>query len=319
MRAGLYLFDLLICIVLGALMAAIVLTPMPLGLRLGRALGMTYYHLRRKSRRETHRNLMLAFGDSLSPAARERLARRVFRHFGQAAFEMVYAGMFLGPRTFRRHVRVHNEEAAAKMLAAGHGMICVTAHLGNWEVVGTAAGLFGFPLHSLYRPVGGPLLDWLTHVLRERHGQRLVPVAGSMARLTELVRQGKCIGLLADQYARRRDIFVKFFGLPSATTGLVALLAQKTGAPILAGYAVRRGEGFSYDLFLEPLPVEKTGNRRADLVQLTQAYMASVEKFARRYPEQYLWMHRRWRIRDLHAAGIEAPWHDPKRERETAT
>jgi len=303
------MLDLPLFLMACGLIAGVSLTPPPVGCALGRACGLLLYHLNTRRRRQAHDNLRMVFGRSMPASRQRRLVKQVFMHLGQTFFETVYARWLLQPRSFRRYVCVHNVGALRAAAREGRGIVCVTGHVGNWEICGLTTGLLGFPLHSLYRPVGGRFLDLLTRWLRERHGQRLVPAQEGVARLIAVLRAGGYVGLVADQYARGSDLCVQFFGLPSATSAIVGLLAFRTGAPVVCGYAIRRGSSFAYDFYiLPPLPRGTTGNLRQDLVDLTQAYMNSVETFARRFPGQYIWTHRRWRGADLeHAARLNLP------------
>lgn len=284
-----------------AAMDVVLLIPLPLACFLGRALGFAGYGLLGRWRKRCLGNLAKVF-PAWSPARRRRLARRSFAHFGQAIIEVIQARALLQPRSFRRYVHMHNLEVIGDSAALGKGVICLTAHVGNWELLGLASALSGYPLASLYKSLGRPMLDRLAREFRERHGQRLVRADGGVRGLLREIRRGGCVGILADQRSRQYDLYVRFLGLPTSVWGLVGTLALRTGAPVIVAFAVRRGRRFEYDVFIERIDVRRTGNLRRDVLRVVQQYMGLVEKYVRLCPEQYVWVHKQWRSQDLDRA-----------------
>jgi len=284
-----------------AAMGVVLLVPLPICCFLGRAFGLACYRLLGRRRKRCLGNLARVF-PAWSPARRRCLARGNFAHFGQAIVEVIQARALLQPRSFRRYVHMHNLEVIGEAAALGRGVICLTAHVGNWEVLGVASALSGYPLASLYKSLRRPMLDRLAREFRQRHGQRLVRAAGGVRGLLREIRGGGCVGILADQRSRQYDLYVPFLGLPTSVWGLVGTLALRTNAPVIVAFAVRRGWRFEYDVFIERIDVRRTGNLRRDILCVAQQYMGLVEKYVRLYPEQYVWVHKQWRAQDLDRA-----------------
>ncbi len=292
---------LLAYVAIRAAMGVVLLIPLPVACPLGRALGGIGYHLLGRWRKRCLRNLAKAF-PAWSPSKRRSLARRNFAHFGQTLIEVIQGHKLLQPRSFRRYVRIHNKKALDEAVATGKGVICLTAHIGNWEVLGVASALSGYPLASLYKSLGRPMLDRLAREFRQRHGQRMVRAEGGVRGLLRELSGGGCVGILADQRSRQYDLYVRFLGWPTSVWGLVGTLALRTNAPVVVAFAVRRGWRFEYDVIVERIDVQNTGNLRQDILRVAQQYMGCVEKYVRRYPEQYIWVHKQWRARDLERA-----------------
>jgi KDO2-lipid IV(A) lauroyltransferase len=172
----------------------------------------------------------------------------------------------------------------------------LTGHFGNWEMAGYLFGVFGFPPNSVYRPLDNPYLDRYIRSFRERTGQTLIPKKGGYDQMLEVLQSGRVLSFIADQDAGEKGMFVDFFGRPASTHKAIALLAIEHRAPILVGYARRIGPGFRYEVGCEEIlePAELTGTAD-DVRLLTQRFTSAIERIVRRDPEQYLWLHRRWK------------------------
>jgi len=240
-------------------------------------------------------NIRQAFPEISQPDA-ERLALCVYEHLGRAAVEVALARRLLTNSTYRDHVVVRNESIVRDVLAAGKGAIFVTAHLGLWEMLGILAPHWGVRLATVYRPVKNPYIDRFVRNYRAAHGQVMVPKYGALPTLLRVLRRGGYIALLTDQHVRDGGIWVPFFGRLAATTPAPALLALRTGAPIVTTYARRLPGLYQFELFCdEPIFVRRTGDRAADVRRTTVEISRRLEQYARQYPGQYLWLHRRWR------------------------
>ena len=210
--------------------------------------------------------------------------------------EVAFGDRLLKPSTFSDHIVLRNEHYLRDVLAAGKGAIFVTAHLGPWEMFGMLARHWGVPLTSVYRPMKNPYIDRFMWRYRAAHGQTLVPKYGAAPALLRVLRRGGYIALLADQHAKDEGLWVPFFGRPASTTPAPALLALRTGAPIVTGYARRLPGLYRFEVFCdEPLFVRPTGDRPADVRNATIEINRRIEGYVRQFPDQWLWMHRRWR------------------------
>src|SRR3954465_12807448 len=171
-----------------------------------------------------------------------------------------------------------------------------TAPFGNWEEAGHLFGALGFPPNSVARTLDNPHLDRFLRSFRERTGQKLIPKDGGYDRMLEVRGSGRVLSFLADQDAGQNGMYVDFFGRPASTHKAIALLALEHRAPVVVGYARRGGPGFRYGVGCSELiePDEFKGPPD-DARLLTQRFTTALESAIRRDPDQYLWLHRRWK------------------------
>jgi KDO2-lipid IV(A) lauroyltransferase len=258
-------------------------------------------------------NLLHAYPNMTRDEA-EALATRVYRHFGRAAVEMVLAHRLLRPSTFRDHVVLRNEHYFRDVLAAGKGAIFLTGHLGVWEVFGLLLNHWGAAPASVYRPIKNPLLDRYVRRRRAEFGQRMVERQGAMPTLLRILRRGGYIALLVDQHAKADGTWVPFFGRPASTTPAPALLALRTGAPIVMGYGCRLTGLYKFEAFCdEPIYAKPSGDRAADIVRVTAEITRRIETYVRAHPDQWLWMHRRWKEPPPHVLAAQHAAASPAR------
>lgn len=262
--------------------------------------GSLWWALDARRRRRASENLRVAFGDALTPREQRARVRSAFVGMLRVPLEVFLQPRILRtPRDVARRTRVHGDEQALRAdWAAGRGGLIVTGHLGNWELAGRLLALHGLPARVVMRPVENPLID--EHVRRERGGdQRVIPKRGAVAAVVSTLREGRWVALLADQNAGRGGVFVPFFGLPASTHPVPAVLALRLGLPLYAGACLRRpGAEFAFDVHLkrmDPGPAAEISDAQVDalMAQVT----ATLEGWVRWAPEQYNWLHRRWKSR----------------------
>jgi KDO2-lipid IV(A) lauroyltransferase len=242
-------------------------------------------------------NLERAFGPRLGLADRRALARAGFRHLGVTAVEC--CRLFCGPSgAMLRRVRVEGVEHLKAALVEGRGALCLSAHFGNWELLAAANSLAGLPpLHIVVRPLDNPFLDGLVARGRERADVRLIPKRAAVKGVRTALARGECVGILLDQNAGPQGIFVPFFGEPASTSRSLAVLALKTGAPVVPAFIHRLPDG-DHVVTLEPaLPLVRTGDIDRDVHLNTARYTEVIERHVREHPEQWFWVHRRWKTR----------------------
>jgi len=281
----------------GTMNAALLLAgalPPEASLRLGEWAGRLMAGLTRPRLELAVENLMRAF-PALSRAQAEQTAIRVYEHFGRAAVEAALARRLLRPSTYRRHIVFRHEERLHRVLAAGRGAIFVTGHLGVWEIFGLLLGYLGARTYSVYRRLKNPYIDRTVRRWRASLGQVMVDREGALMKLLRVLRRGGYIALLVDQHAKADGVWVPFFGRPASTTPTPALLALRTGAPIVTGYARRLPGIYRFEVFVdEPIYATPTGDRAADVRRITMEVSRRIEGYVRRFPDQWLWLHRRW-------------------------
>ncbi len=271
--------------------------PRPLALAAGRRLGDAMALLVRSRRRLALANLERALGGEMDAPARRRLMREVFRQFGQTLVEAL-----LLPRMVRRglHHYVEHEgwEHLEQAMAQGKGAIVFTGHFGNWEVVALAQGARGIPMDVVGRPPDDPRLAARLESIRQLTGNRTISKRQAVRPMLQSLRQGRTVGLVVDQnVGAGRGIFVDFFGRPASTTPALAVLALKTGAPVVPVFGYPDQGGRHRIVYGRPLEVTRSGDHQRDVRELTARATAVIERAVRRHPQLWLWLHDRWRSR----------------------
>ncbi|MDL2329408.1 lysophospholipid acyltransferase family protein, partial [Desulfosarcina sp. OttesenSCG-928-A07] len=178
-------------------------------------------------------------------------------------------------------------------------------HFGNWELMLMSGKMFGLPINIVYRPMDFKPLEAFIVRFRTRFGARLIPKKKGIRKILDRLSQGELVGILLDQnVARREGVFAPFFNMPACTNTGMALLALKTGAPVVPMFLVRE-EKYQYrTIILPPLPLVNTGNKNRDVEANTAIYNQAIEDMVRQYPDQWFWVHRRWNTKPLPATGI---------------
>jgi KDO2-lipid IV(A) lauroyltransferase len=252
-------------------------------------------------------NLALAYPE-LSPEGRLEIARASWLHTAWAMLDAVRARRF-SDGELRRRVRFEHLERIEKALARGRGALILTLHFGSIELALLAAPLWGVPLTVIARPFANPWIQRDLARQRSRTGTRLLDHDRAMARALRSLREGRCVALLNDQYARRRGgVLAPLFGARCFTAPGVALLALRSGAPVLPFYTVREGPERHRGVVLPELELERSGDLRRDVARATARANQALEEIIRLHPEQWLWSHRRFRRSpDLPADFYAAP------------
>jgi Kdo2-lipid IVA lauroyltransferase/acyltransferase len=252
------------------------------------------YHLLSRRRSTALRNLELAFPEQ-TDAERAAIARGVFRTLG-----IVTAEFFDLPRLTRENigdlVQAEGLEHCRNALARGRGVLMFGAHFGNWELEAVAVSLLVKPVVVIYRPLDNGIFDALAMNVRTATGNRPVAKTKSMRTMLRNLHNNEILGILIDQNVDWYEgPFVEFFGKPACTSEGLALLALHTGAPVLPAYMVRLPDN-RYRLVVGPeVELIHTGDRKADIAANTQRFTKIIEESIRRHPDQWLWVHKRWK------------------------
>jgi Kdo2-lipid IVA lauroyltransferase/acyltransferase len=263
----------------------------------GLASGLAWlaYHIDKRHRLVAADNLRHAFPD-LPEATIDRRVRAAYRHFCTVAVEMMLLPRKLRPHNWREHVELSDAGRLLGPLLAGRPLLLVTGHFGNWEMAGYVLGLIGFRTFAIARVLDNPHLERFLRRFRERTGQRILAKKGEFDQIQALLAGGGVIATLADQDAGPRGLFVDFFGRPASTHKAVALMALQFGAVLMVVGVPKVREPMVYRVELADVidPAEYAG--RPDAARaITQRYTAALEQLVRRHPEQYFWLHRRWK------------------------
>ena len=271
------------------------LLPRSAALALGRGLGSALGACDRRHREIAVANLRASFPD-WDEARLYATARGVYRHFGAILLDILWLEG-RSAETFTRLIEFEGEENLQKAVAAGKGVLYCTAHIGNWEVNAAAHAILHENVGVLARPLDNPALDARLCGFREAFGNTVIYKRKALAQVIRLLRAGRSVAVLLDQNVQRSDgIFISFFGRPAATTTVAAALALKTGCALVPAHAVLLADG-RYRLRYEPaLHVDPDPkDREVEIARLTQLLAARTEAWIRERPEQWLWIHRRWK------------------------
>ncbi len=270
------------------------LVPREAALAFGRALGRTWGRLDRRHLRIAEDNLGHAFPD-WDEGRRRSAALGVYGHFGRVLLDVLWMA-HRERDVILAHVDVTGAEHVEAARAAGRGALLVTAHIGNWEVHGMAHGwLFG-PIGVVARPLDNPALDARLCDVRRRPGNTVIYKKRALPQVLRLLRENAAVAILVDQNVQAGDgVFVDYFGRKAATTTVAAALALKTGCAVIPTHTELREDGRYALVYEPPLALPSTGSRAGDLHALTQAVTTVIEGWVRRRPEQWLWLHRRWK------------------------
>jgi Kdo2-lipid IVA lauroyltransferase/acyltransferase len=280
--------------------------PERVALGLGSVAGRLIYLLDGRHRRLVRDQLHRAFPDWPDSEV-GRVAGQCYEHFGRSAAEFARLGR-ADRETILGCVTVEGREHLDRALAGGRGVLFLTAHLGNWELMAVVCTLIGYRLFPVTRPLDNPWLNRLIDRIRSRHGSRVISKKDESAPrdLIQALRDGCCVGILLDQNMAPYDgVFVEFFGRPACTAKGLALIARRTGAPVVPAFIVREEDGRHRIMILPSVELSHGLDVKADVIANTARCTAVIEQMVRRYPAQWLWMHRRWKTQPA-ARGVGA-------------
>jgi KDO2-lipid IV(A) lauroyltransferase len=272
------------------------LLPLRVAIGTGEALGRLSF-LFSRLRRTAEKNLELAFPEQ-SEHERRRLLRGSFENLGRLLAVFSHS-TDSDQQTLKDLIEPQGLEHLESAQASGRGVILFTGHIGGWELSSFGLSLLGKPLSFLVRRIDNPKIETLVDRMRIHCGNRTIDKRSAAREMLQILRQGGVLGILVDLNTLDREaLFVDFFGVQASTTFIVAKLALRTGAPVLPVFAPWDKERKKFLLLIdEPVAFALSGDEVQDVRALTQAYTSVVEKYVRRYPDQWLWIHRRWKTR----------------------
>ena len=290
--------DYLVYLLVRALICFVQALPWEGALALARGLARLAHRLDRRHREVAADNLRHAFPD-LDPPAIDRLVRATYEHFVTVAIEMMRLPRTLRRNTYKNHthwVPPDGEALGVAWANCGRPLLILTGHLGNWEVLGYTIGLVGLSASVIARKLDNPYLHQLLLDLRQKTGQVLLDKNEDYAEILATLGRKGFVAMLGDQDAGARGLFVDFLGRPASTFKSIALLSLEYQAPILVIGAARVGHPLRYKLYFEDVILPEDYAADPDAARaITQRYTAGLERMVRRHPEQYFWLHRRWK------------------------
>ena len=283
-------FGLALFLPLGWLLAHLPARP---GLWIGRRLGDLIWLVLPRRQAMTLDNLARAFGRERSLSELRRLGRHSFEHLGMNVVEACVF-FFRAPAVLLSRVELCGMEHVHAAATLGKGILLLTAHYGNWELLAASHTLTIFPLSVVVRPMDDPLMDRVVERFRLRSAVELIAKRQALPEIRDALRRGRMVGILLDQNASRAEgVFAPFFGIPASTSKALAVISLRTGAPVVPVF-IRRVEGGRHRVEVQPvIPSPAAG----DVADYTAAFNRSIEAAVRRAPEQWFWMHNRWKTR----------------------
>ncbi len=261
----------------------------------------------REHRNRAERHVRMALPE-LSDAQVARIVRGSMQQLAMLAVEVLLTPRLITRWSWARHVNLGRLDEAIRALLTSRGCIMVTGHFGNWEVLGYSLAMLGFDLVAVMRPLDNEYLNRFLLDRRERSGLTLLYKKGATRNAPDVLEAGGALCFIADQNAGSKGLFVDFFGCKASTYKSIGLLAMQYQAPIIVGCALRTGRGFHYELTVNRvIHPHEWRDKPDELHWITEEYTRAIESLVRTAPEQYLWIHRRWKSRPRNESPDQAP------------
>ena len=278
--------------------------PRPLARAAAIALSWTIYLLHVRLRHVGMRNLALAFPEK-TRRERARILRGVFTSLGRQLAEVCLFPKYT-LENVGKVVVYDGFENFERALARGKGVLFLTAHLGAWELSAFTHSLYGHPLRIVMRPLDNVYLDRLMRRYRTMHGNSTVDKDDFVRGLLSAMKAGETVGILMDtNMTPPQGVFAEFFGIPACTASGLARIALRTDAAVVPGFTIWDPGLRKYRLRFDPaLKLIRTGNDDADVLANTALFTKVIEDYVRKYPDQWLWVHRRWKTRPAGEASL---------------
>ncbi len=263
------------------------------GCRLG-TLMWSHYH---RGRKRAIENLKHSFPEKDEQWIIET-GKKSFQHIVMLVIDIMFTTRLVNKDNWQQYSRYINIERAKWMIAEQKGMILLTPHYGNFEIIGYLIGLFGFELYSIARPIDNPFINKWLYAVREKHGQHIINKKGAGAVMPKLLAKGAALGFIADQDAGRKGIFVDFFGRKASTYKSIGLLAITENLPLAVGVCRQEFGRFFFEIECGRVIMPSEWAKKSDpLGWLSQEFSWEMERLIKKDPSQYWWLHRRWKSR----------------------
>ena len=263
--------------------------------KIGRAFGVLWFHVLRLRRRQVEDSLALAL--DLEPGSREleHLARANFVHYSLLFIELLRLRRLLHGdiETTVRFVNLDHLDAA---LEAGKGALVLTAHLGNYDLLAMAVARKGYPVTIVSKPLRNKAVEGVWMEERSASGLKVCLHRNTLREILTALKSNGVVGFVLDQHARLDGVRVDFFGRPASTLRSLAVLAERTGVPVVPIFASRGADGTHLVEVQPALEYEDTGDAEESILHNTQRYTSIIEEAIRRHPDQWTWIHRRWKV-----------------------
>lgn len=269
--------------------------PLSFSLWLGARLGDLAYCFSRRYRNVAIQNLRSVFSEEKEEKEIRNIARRTFQNLGKNVVEFARFSK-LNKDNIDRFINYEGKENLDLALQEKKGVLLLGAHFGNWELLGAAIGLKGYPVNVITRHLNNRLVDSLVNKQREQPGVKVIPHRGSAKKILKCLKRNELVGILLDQNTSWKEgVFIDFFNKKASTNFGLALLAMKTKVPVVPTFIIRQENGKHKVVYDDIIELSFTGNRNTDLKENTQRFTKIIESYVRKYPDQWFWVHRRWK------------------------
>jgi Kdo2-lipid IVA lauroyltransferase/acyltransferase len=287
--------DYLVYLAVRVFVCVVQALPAPTCERLARSLAALMCDTLRIRRAVIEDNLRHAFPD-LSERQRHELTRRMWEHLLLFFVEIIHAPRKIHDTNWRDYITLHRAEEMIRAFFDDRPTVIICGHYGNFELSGYLLGILGFPTYTVARPLDNPYLDRFLNEFRSLTGQYMLSKRGSSGQIDGILARGGILGLLGDQYAGPKGCWVDFFGRPASSHKAIALFSLGSDAPAIFCYARRTGAMLHHELGMTGMldPLTMPADMRT-VPAITQWYTEQLEDTIRRAPEQYWWLHRRWK------------------------
>jgi len=261
---------------------------------LGETIGSLWRLLDVRHRRLALNNVSLAFPDWPEEKVKA-VVRSNFRHIGRTGAEFLGLGSMTRDELLGMH-KFEGLEILNEAAGQGKGVLILTAHIGNWELAGMSVAELGRPCFAVARRLSNPLTDARVTALRESFGLKVIPHRNAVKPILKALKQGAMVGFLMDQRARSKEALTSmFFGRKAATNSGLATIAVRTGAPVIPAFGETVAGGHVVR-FCEPVKIPERATAHESIQAMTEEFDLIIEKAVRRIPEQWFWVHDRWRL-----------------------
>ncbi len=274
----------------------VLLLPRKIALNLGAFLGRLLFLLSRREKARALSNLSIAFGAEKSSRDILRICRLCFENLGKGLMEFLQFPR-LNPENLGRLVSFEGKQNIDEALKKGKGVIMLTAHFGNWELPGASLSSLGYNVAFIVRPVRHPRLEALVNRNRQSTGAEYIPRGMSIKKAFWCLRRNGLLGILSDLDTRVDGVFVDFFGRPAFTARGPVSIALRTGAALVPMFIIRQEDDTHRIVAEKALELKVTGDQEEDIRLNTARFTKIIESYIRKHPEQWIWVHERWKTR----------------------
>lgn len=272
------------------------LIPFTLRNKVSFLIGKLWYLVDKRHRDVAINNISKAYGDSLTKKEKVKLAKSVFTELPKLIFEAGWS-LRLKKDSLKKHIKIEGQKNIEDAFERGKGVIILTGHLGSWELLTLVPGIVDHKFHDIYRPMDYQPLRRFFHLFRTRFGMGLIPKKRAMREIIRTISRGEGVGIPLDQSCNTyAGVFVNFFGHPTCTNKAIARVAMKTKASVVPVFLVREEKGYKViiDKIVDTID---SGDRDLDVKTNTENYNKIIEKYIRQYPNQWFWVHNRWKTK----------------------